>query len=230
MAELERIPDLPSPVIRAMRAEWDALKKKKALRVSKRLRLFHSRRKNGNGSGDLAYSVPTDVGSLETFHMFFDNLSLTTYFPGLTFLSAYYMSRSRIGGTNWHTDSQKTGNKMRNIIVPLQEMTVDDGHLLVKENAEVVRRQYALGEALINYDKTIHSSEPHKSRATRTFAVFMCGDVSMTKSEQRAAINCVKDTCPVYKNNDGIVCESDIYFYDSDEEHVLPGKPNTIFD
>ena len=119
---------------------------------------------------------------------------------------------------------------MRNIIIPLQEMTVDDGHLLVKRDYGIVRRQYAFGEALVNYDTTMHSSEAHRSQRSRTFAVFMCGDASMTKSEERAAINCVKDTCPMYKDNEGIVRESDIYFYDSDEEHVLSGRSETIFD
>ena len=103
MSAVDRVKGLPLPILHQIRVreEWESLRKRKALRVSKRLRLLHSRKRNGNGSGDLAYAAPTDEASLSAFKGFFDDLALASRFSGLTFLSACYMSRSRIVGTSW---------------------------------------------------------------------------------------------------------------------------------
>lgn len=207
------IEDLPLCVIEQILKRSVSLRRDRALRLHKNLRLFASRKDN-RGSGDLTYLVPTDEKSLRVFSKMYRDLGFQERLPSASLMSAYFMTRSYIRSTSWHTDSKGTGDKMRNIIVPLEEI---DCHLLVKTNGEVHVREYKLGQAIVNYDSTIHSSQPGRSVTRKHFLVFMCGDATMTACEWRNAVNSVKDTCPVYKI-DGRVCESDVYFYDSDEE------------
>lgn len=214
LLDMSAIENLPLHVIEQILKRSVSLRRDRALRLHKNLRLFASRKKNGNGSGDLTYLVPTDTASLRVFSKMYRDLGFQEWLPSASLMSAYFMTRSYIRSTSWHTDSKGTGDKMRNIIVPLEEI---DCHLLVKTDGAVHVREYKLGQAVVNYDSTIHSSQPGRSATKKHFLVFMCGDATMTALEWRNAVKYVKNTCPVYKVG-GRVCESDVYFYDSDEE------------
>ena len=198
----------------------------------KKMRRFKNTMKNGklrlvimkkdiNSSGNLEYIVPVDERGLKFFMWVFNQLELDTLFPGIRMYSAYFMQRSRIPKERWHTDSNSTGKKMRNIIIPLQPD--QEGHLLVrKRHVDSLHslHKYKFGEARINYDGDWHSSQPYKSNCNSVFLVFTCGEVSMTPKENLNGHAHVKDTSPIYFDLDGTLITSDELFYDSDDEYT----------
>ena len=211
------IGNLPTGVLASTLDVFKKMRRSKNTMTNGELRLIIMRR-DINSSGNLEYVVPVDKHGLESFLHVFNELKLDTIFPCIRMYSAYFMQRSRIPKERWHTDSNATGKRMRNIIIPLQ--SDQEGHLLVRHKSVESLYEYKFGEARINYDGDYHSSQPYKSNSKSVFLVFTCGETSMTPKENLNGHKRVKDTSPIYFDLDGTLITSDELFYDSDGDYT----------
>ena len=211
-----RITDLPLSHLNSICEIFDAMRIRKKMMTHTGLKLkFWVDDKINAAGGNLRYINACDESGLAFFKRLFDGFGFKSTFPSIRLYGGCFMQRSRISREYWHKDSDGTDNKMKNIIIPMNQCQY--GHLLVgtREAPEIF--EYKFGEARVNYDRDWHSSQPYKATSMSTYLVFMCGDVTMSSKQDLAGQAFVKDTCVVYYDINGRVMMSDEIFYDSDE-------------